>query len=87
MCRCGCIASVDVPISYSYPAVPNLLTRSGNSLLALSRNLLPKPIAYQRYVLLTQLSPCWPNLVYTLPGRQPVIYLYRPLTQLGLSVW
>jgi hypothetical protein len=29
-------------------------------------------IACQRYVLQTQLSPCRPNLVYTLPGRQPI---------------
>jgi hypothetical protein len=58
--------------SYSYPALPDLLTRSGNSLSPLSRNLLPEPIACQHYVLQTQLSPCRPNLVYTLPGRQPI---------------
>jgi hypothetical protein len=33
---------------YSYPALPNLLTRPGNPLSALFRNLLPKLIACQR---------------------------------------
>jgi hypothetical protein len=32
---------------YSYPTLPNLLTRPGNSLSALSKNLLPKTIACQ----------------------------------------
>jgi hypothetical protein len=33
---------------YSYPTLPDLLTRPGNSLSALSRNLLPQLIACQR---------------------------------------
>jgi hypothetical protein len=70
---------------YSYPALPYLLTWLGNSLSALSRNLLPEPIACQCKVFLTQLSPHQRNLVYTLPDRQPIFYLYRPLTRLGLS--
>jgi hypothetical protein len=50
----------------------------------LSRNLLPKPIACQRYVLQTQLSPCRPSLVYTLLDRQPIFTFTGLLPSLGL---
>jgi hypothetical protein len=70
----------------SYPALPDLLTWADNTLSTLSRNLLHKLIACQRYVLQTQLSPCRSNLVYTLPGRQPVFTFTDLLPDLAYLV-
>jgi hypothetical protein len=68
----GHLTQVFTRSGYSYPSLPDLLTRLSNSLSALSRNLLPESIACLHHVLQTQLSPYRLNLLYTLLGWQPI---------------